>query len=138
MKILSPVLSFATFLILLVNFLGFQIFIFEIFSHFIVLYLVISLLLAACNFAKKHHKTLTINLLSLVICIVQVFPYLGFGKSEQIPGNFKVAEININRWSEKKVEAIEELRKLDASFLVMLEVNPAWEKEVSKLKDLYP
>tara|TARA_B100000949_G_scaffold231794_1_gene244652 strand:+ start:39860 stop:40795 length:936 start_codon:yes stop_codon:yes gene_type:complete len=113
----------------------------DLFAHFKVQYIVVSTILVAFVFLFLKEKRIALFLLvvSILWNCYFVLPYY-FSLPEQPRLNketLKVSSINLLSSNSKPEEVKTYIKKEDADIIVLMEVTPQWEQELSRLKNQY-
>ena len=127
--IILPSLTIAT----LASYLGMINWIFDLFSHFIVQYLsltIISLLL--CVVIKKYKSALVFSPLLLILCFEVFSIYFGGNINTELKNSTKITCINILSSNTNFSEVERYIEKENPDILILLEMTSIWESKLNQ------
>lgn len=117
-------------------------------SDFLILDLPINFLpqWTICNFIlllyftiKRTSRFIILSLFSFTLGLFFIYPYLGVNKTtDNLSKRESILLMNIYTKNPHKKEAIDLIRSRNSSLVVVLEIDPDWQKELEELADIYP
>jgi len=136
----------AAVLLLLFSIFGYinkEYFVFDLFSHFRVQYLVISFFFSCYFLVRKGRKVAIISALTFLLNVVSVYPYISFSKkplSSSLSGSSKLTFMVSNVLTSNNYydEVIKSYKKVNPDFLVILEIDKNWDEHLEVLEGIYP
>lgn len=135
-KILRASLVFML-LPLIIGFFGKLNWVFDVFSHFRMYYLIAFILICLSSVVFKKWKEAGFSgvvVLLLLFSIVKF--YLPVDKTES-PASLKVVSINLLSSNSEYQSVIEFVKKEDPDIIILQELNSKWQRELAQLNELY-
>lgn len=119
-------------------------FIFDIFSHFRVQYLIALVTFLMAVFVINRYKdnlrwVFAVLILCILINCAEVFPWLGFNYSSTAgSGGVKILLSNVLKYNHKYNLVLDAIEKNSPDIVVLQEVTKSWNLKLKELKSKYP
>jgi len=115
--------------------------VFDLFSHFVIQYIIVSAALAILLLLFKRKGWALVAVLIMGSQVYKVKPYFGINEVTDSPyDEVKILQYNVNR-NNKNVEQMARWivsKSEDIDIVVLLEVNERWQESIRRIKWAYP